>query len=105
MTHLATRQAGKGSILSTCWQMPACMLSHVRLFAALWTVTCQVPLSMEFSSQDYWSGLLSPPPGDLPYPGIESTSLVFFALQAYSLWTETLGKTCQQGTDLKLRAL
>ena len=31
----------------------------------------QVPLSMEFSRQDYWSGLSFPPPGDLPDPGIE----------------------------------
>ena len=46
-------------------------LSHVQLFATLWTGACQVPLSMEFSSQEYWGGLLGPPPGDLPDPGIE----------------------------------
>ena len=34
-------------------------------------VACQVPLSMGFSSQEYWSGLPCPPPGDLPHPGIE----------------------------------
>ena len=45
--------------------------SHVRLFATLWTVVCQTPLSMGFSRQEYWSGLLCPPPGDLPDPGIE----------------------------------
>ena len=28
-------------------------------------------LSMEFSRQEYWGGLLFPSPGDLPYPGIE----------------------------------
>ena len=32
---------------------------------------CQVPLSVGFSRQEYWSGLLCPPPGDLPDPGIE----------------------------------
>ena len=32
---------------------------------------CQTPLSMGFSRQEYWSGLLCPPPGDLPHPGIE----------------------------------
>ena len=51
-----------------------CMLNRfscVLLFAILWTVTCQVLLSMGFSRQEYWSGLLSPPPGDLPDPGIE----------------------------------
>ena len=34
----------------------------------------QAPLSMGFSRQEYWSGLLCPPPGDLPDPGIEPTS-------------------------------
>ena len=34
----------------------------------------QVPLSMEFSSQEYWSELSCPPPEDLPDPGIEPTS-------------------------------
>ena len=37
----------------------------------LWTVAHQVPLSMEPSSQEYWSGLSCPSPGDLPDPGIE----------------------------------
>ena len=32
-------------------------LSRVRLFATPWTVACQDPLSMEFSRQEYWSGL------------------------------------------------
>ena len=36
-----------------------------------WTVVRQVPLSMEFSRQEYWSGLPFPPPGDLSDPGIE----------------------------------
>ena len=35
-----------------------------------WTVTHQVPLSMEFSRQEYWTGLPFPSPGDLPHPGI-----------------------------------
>ena len=35
----------------------------------------QVPLSMEFSRQEYWSELPFPPPGDLPHPGIEPSSL------------------------------
>ena len=38
---------------------------------APWTVARQAPLSMGFSRQEYWSGLLFPPPGDLPDPGIE----------------------------------
>ena len=51
-----------------------CVLSHVWLFAALWTVACQVPLSLGFSSQEYWSRLSFPSPGDLPDPGIEPKS-------------------------------
>ena len=38
---------------------PTCMLSHfghVQLFATRLTVACQAPLSMEFSSEEYWSG-------------------------------------------------
>ena len=48
--------------------------SHVWLFVTLWTVAHQSPLSMGFSRQIYWSGLLCPPPGDLPDPGIEPAS-------------------------------
>ena len=35
-----------------------CMLSHARLFVTPWAVAHQAPLSMEFSRQEYWSGLL-----------------------------------------------
>ena len=48
---------------STC--MLSCF-SHVWLSVTLWTIACQVPLSMGFSSQEYWSGLPCLPPGDLP---------------------------------------
>ena len=54
--------------------------SHVQLFVTLWTVAHQVPLSMGFSRQEYWSGLPSASPGDLPDPGIEPTSLMSSAL-------------------------
>ena len=46
------------------------------------TVAHQTPLSMEFSRQEYWSGLLFPPPGDLPNPGIKPKSPASSALQA-----------------------
>ena len=49
-------------------------LGHVRLFATPWTVAQQAPPSMGFSRQEYWSGLLFPPPGDFPDPGMEPTS-------------------------------
>ena len=45
--------------------------SRVRLFATLWTVHLQAPLSMGLSRQEYWGGLPRPPPGDLLDPGIE----------------------------------
>ena len=60
-------------------------------FATPWTVAHQAPLSMEFSRQEYWNGLLFPTPGDLPDPGIEPASP---ALQADSLPSEPQGKTC-----------
>ena len=59
------------------------MLSHfspVWLFATLWTVVYQVPLSMGFFQQEYWSGPPFPPPGDRPNPGMEPTSLASPAL-------------------------
>ena len=43
-------------------------VSCVWLFATPWTVAHQAPLFMEFSRQEYWSGLPWPPPGDLPNP-------------------------------------
>ena len=49
-------------------------LSHVQLFAIPWTVVYQASLSMGFSRQEYWNGLPFPSPGNLPEPGIESSS-------------------------------
>ena len=49
-------------------------LSCVRLFVTPWTAAHQAPPSMEFSRQEYWSGLPFPSPGDLPDPGIEPGS-------------------------------
>ena len=65
------------------------LISHVRLFATPWTVAYQAPQYMEFSRQEYWSGLLFPSPGDLPNPGIEPR---FPALQADALPSEPPGK-------------
>ena len=60
-------------------------LSRVRLFATPWTVAHQAPQSMEFSKQEYWSGLPFPSPRDLPNPGIEPGSPT---LQANALPSE-----------------
>ena len=54
-----------------------------------WTVSCQAPLSMGFSRQEYWNGVPFPPPGALPDPGIKPRSP---ALQADSLLTVVQGK-------------
>ena len=61
-----------------------------------WTTAQQAPLSMGFSRQEHWSGLLCSPPGDLPNPGIESRSP---ALQADSLSSESPGKPTNTGVD------
>ena len=60
-------------------------LSRVHFFATPWTVAYQAPPSMEFSRQEYWSGLPFPSPGDLLDPGIEPRSP---ALQADALPSE-----------------
>ena len=51
------------------------LLSCVQLFETPRTEPHQAPLSMEFSRQEYWSGLPFPTRGDLPYPGIDPVSL------------------------------
>ena len=51
-----------------------CVFSHAQIFATLWTVALQAPLSMGFFQQEYWNGLPYPPPGDLPNPGIKPRS-------------------------------
>ena len=61
--------------------------SRVRLFVTpLWL---HAPLSMGFSRQEYWGGLPCPPPGSLPYPGIEPMSLMSSALAGGFFTTST----------------
>ena len=72
-----------------------CLLSGfgcVRLFATLWTIAHQVPLSMGFSRQEYWSGLLCPPPEDFPDLGVEPTSFTSLALAGGFFTTSTTWK-------------
>ena len=64
---------------------PEKSLSRVQLFGIPWTVVYQASLSMGFSTQEFWSGLPFPSPGDLPDPGIEPRSP---ALQADTLPSE-----------------
>ena len=73
--------------------------SCVLLSVTLWTVAHQVPLSMRFSRQEYWSGLSCPPPGDLPDPGIELHLLCLLHWQAGSL---PLAPTGRPTTECRL---
>ena len=52
----------------------------------------QVPLSMGFSRQEYWSGLPFPPPGDLPDPGIEPQTPASPALAGQFFTTASPGR-------------
>ena len=73
-------------------QKSACVCAEVLsdsalvwLCASLWTAACQALLSLGISRQEYWSGMPFPPPGDLPSPGTEPTSLTSPALAGSSL--------------------
>ena len=81
--HGQKKKKEEGRVLShTC----ACLVaSVVSDSVTLWTVAHQVPLSMRFSRQGYWSRLLCPPPGDFPDPGFKPASPVSPTLQADSL--------------------
>ena len=67
-----------------------------------WTVACHVSLSMEFSRQEYWTGLPFPTPEDLPDPGIKPVSLASPALAVDSLPLRHLGSPFQTFGLLKL---
>ena len=87
-----TAPPGKSS--SSC--PGVCVLSHFSPAlpcTTLWTVARQAPLSMGFSRQEYWSGLPCPPPGNLPDPGIEPTSLTSPALRGEFFTTRTTWET------------
>ena len=72
------------------------MLSTVRLFATLWTVAHQAPLSMGFSRQEYWSGLPYSPPGIYPTQGL---NLHLLHWQADSLPLSHLGRPQSDSID------
>ena len=79
------------------WKVRVKVSRSVVLDSAIpWTIACQASLSMEFSRQEYWSGLPTPSPGDLPVPGTDPQSPT---LQADSSSFEPPGK------PVKIRAL
>ena len=57
-----------------------------------WTTALQAPLPMEFSRQDYWSGLPFPSPGDLPDPGIKPATVSLLHWQTVALPLAPPGK-------------
>ena len=76
-----------------CVCVRARVLGCVQLLATPWTIAHQAPLSMGFSRQEYWSGVPFPPPGDLPDPEIEPTSLKSPALAGGFFTIEPLEKS------------
>ena len=86
-TQSATIPFALGMRLCVC-----AVVSRVQLFATLWTVARQAPLSMEFSRQECWSGLPFPPPEDLLDPGIKPTSSVSPVLAGGFFTTAPPGK-------------
>ena len=75
------------SLMCVCVYVSHC---HVWLFVTPWTVALQVPLSMESSRQEYWSGLPFPSPGESSQPRDQTRSPV---LHADSLPSEYQGST------------
>ena len=67
-----------------------CAQSFLTLCDPMDCVACLAPLSMEFTSQEYWSRLPCPPPGDFPDPGIQPTSLVSPALAGVFFTTSAM---------------
>ena len=84
-------------VFSSCF----CLISKSRLTLVMaWTAACQAPLSMEFSRQEYWSGLPFPSPGDLPDPRIKPASS---SLAGGSFTTEPPGKLTMNFKRLNMR--
>ena len=64
-------------------------------------VTHQAPLSMEFSRQEYWSGLPFCSPRDLPHPGIKPASLASLALAGRFVTTSATWEAWRKCQDLR----
>ena len=84
--------------------------NHFWLFATLWAVAHQAPLSLGFSRQEYWSGMPCPPLGDLSDPGIKPMSLVFPALAGKLFTTSTTWEAQKknrqnQSTEVEVRLI
>ena len=84
--------------LSVCVCVCVCVCVHAQSLQLCLTLcdpldcNCQAPLFMEFSRQEYWSGLPCSPPGDLPNQGIKPPSVTYPALETSSLTPAPPGK-------------
>ena len=85
MSHLALRNIA----------VVVCSQSCVQLFATPQTKACQAPLFRGFPREEYWSGLLCPPPGDLPNQRIEPAFPTSPALAGKFFTAESPGKSIQ----------
>ena len=82
------------------------VLSHsscVQLSTSPWTIAPQAPLSLDFSRQEYWSGLPFPPPEDLPDPGIKPVSSTSAALAGRFFTTSATLKRSKRRSSLRTR--
>ena len=78
------------ALIGLCGRVYVCWVTSVLSNSLTqWAIACQAPLSIKLSRQEYWSGLPSLSPGDLPDPGVEPGSPT---LQADSLPSEPLGE-------------
>ena len=66
--------------------------SYVPLCESMDYIACQVPVSMEFSRKEYWSGLSFPSPKDFPNPGIKPMSSIAGGL--FTIWATGQLKEC-----------
>ena len=68
------------------WKVKVKLLSRVWLFATPWTAAYQAPPSMEFSRQEYWSGV------PLPSPEPRSTLTLKLSFLVYTIWSPTIAE-------------
>ena len=78
-------------------------LGRVRLFVIPWTVACQAPLSMEFSRQEYSSGLPSPSPGESFWPSDQThvSCVSCIAGRFFTHWAIGEAQICQVSSDIQ----
>ena len=82
------------------WPYLLSFFSLFQLFVTIWTIICQVPLSLGFCRWEHWSGLSCLPAGNLPDPGTESKSFMFLALAGGFFTTSATWEACPNFTHI-----